>query len=178
MSASGRTRTRSIDRREPTPYEEAMVAYEKKMKEWEAKLHFDMYGSMTKERYDEIMDDKYERHTALFNEYRKLIDKDEPVPTAITNRMNNLEREINIQHKKFSDWYEANPQPVKPEEPEEPEEQEKECDEEGVCVISGGKTRKAKKSKKSKAKKAKKSKKSKKSKAKKSKAKKSKKYRH
>ena len=177
MSATSRPprqRTRSIDikRREPTPYEEAMVAYEKKMKEWEAKLHFDMYGSMTKERYDEIMDDKYERHTALFNEYRKLIDKDEPVPTAITNRMNNLEREINIQHKKFSDWYEANPEPVKPVKPVPIPDAVKEG-----CVISGGKTRKAKKSKAKKSKKSKKSKakKSKKSKAKKSK---SKKYRH
>ena len=177
MSASGRTRARSIDRkrREPTPYEEAMVAYEKKMKEWEAKMHFDMLGTMPKERYDKIMSDKFDRHTELYDQYSTLSQASKPVPTAITNRMDNLARDIDYQQNKFREWYKDNPQPVKP---EEPEEQEKECDEEGVCVISGGKTRKAKKSKKSKAKKAKKSKKSKKSKAKKSKAKKSKKYRH
>ena len=174
--------------RDLTPsYKEAMDDWENDMKVWEAakdeyaaknKIYKD--SGMTKEQYDRWMKDK---HDVLPFVGKDLIEQKfpddrpgiHPYNARTVNLYNTIIDEIAYEDRKFQPFYKEYPQPVKP---EEPEEQEKECDEEGVCVISGGKTRKAKKSKKSKAKKAKKSKKSKKSKAKKSKSKKSKKYRH
>ena len=164
-----------------TSYEKAMVTWENDMdawriaidawnndmKVWEAAkdayaVKNNIYGpstEMTKEQYDRWMKEK-NGELALVK--KQLIEQkystDRPgihsYDPRTVKQHNNIIDEIDEEERKFQPFYDDNPQPVKPEKPEEPEKESYgECDEEGVCVISGGKTRKAKKSKAKKSKK-------------------------